>query len=300
MKTITVSAGQEQAAAAGVQLLLLLSLHVGPAGWLAGLGYAAALWSILTGARLRAGVHRLGPADHVTLGRAVLVGCVTALVAAQAATGVVFVLLTGVALALDAVDGRVARRTGTVSALGARFDMEVDAFLIMVLSVQVSLSLGWWVLSIGLMRYLFVAASHLLPWLQKPLPTSFARKTVAALQGVLLLAAASGVFPHAAALVLAGIALATLSWSFGRDIWWLWRHRTASAVEAPSAPVPDGASSTVLPSTVTASAAPSSAVTECLSPSLSTRHDDFQPYARPLAGVAEPVHGHAQESPNFV
>ena len=39
------------------------------------------------------------------------------------------------ALALDGVDGQVARRTGTASELGARFDMEVDAFLILVLSV---------------------------------------------------------------------------------------------------------------------------------------------------------------------
>ena len=34
-----------------------------------------------------------------------------------------------------AVDGRVARCTGTVSRLGARFDMEVDAVLILVLAV---------------------------------------------------------------------------------------------------------------------------------------------------------------------
>ena len=44
-------------------------------------------------------------------------------------------LLSSVALALDGVDGQVARRTRTVSALGARFDMEVDAFLVLVLSV---------------------------------------------------------------------------------------------------------------------------------------------------------------------
>ena len=46
--------------------------------------------------------------------------------------------LTAVALALDGVDGRVARRTETVTAVGARFDMEVDAFLILVLSVYVA------------------------------------------------------------------------------------------------------------------------------------------------------------------
>ena len=46
------------------------------------------------------------------------------------------------ALLLDAVDGGVARRTGTVSGFGARFDMEVDAFLILVLSGYVAGRLG--------------------------------------------------------------------------------------------------------------------------------------------------------------
>ena len=36
--------------------------------------------------------------------------------------------------------------------------MEVDAFLILVLSVYVAQSLGAWVLAIGLARYVFVAA----------------------------------------------------------------------------------------------------------------------------------------------
>ncbi len=46
------------------------------------------------------------------------------------------------ALALDAVDGWIARRTHTVSELGARFDMEVDAFLLLVLSAYVAQDLG--------------------------------------------------------------------------------------------------------------------------------------------------------------
>ncbi|WP_052372876.1 CDP-alcohol phosphatidyltransferase family protein [Amycolatopsis taiwanensis] len=236
MKAITGSAGREQAAAVGTQLLLLVPLHLGWAGWLAGAGYAAALWFILTIARHRTGARSFGPADHVTLARAVLVGCVMALVAAHAATGPLFVAVASVALALDAVDGLVARRTGTVSALGARFDMEVDAFLILLLSIQASASLGVWVLAIGLMRYLFVAASRPLPWLRAPLPPSFARKTVAALQGILLVAATSGVFPHPAAIALAAVSLATLTWSFGRDVRWLWRRR------APAPPLQDAVS----------------------------------------------------------
>ena len=68
------------------------------------------------------------------------------------------------ALVLDSVDGRVARRTASTTAVGARFDMEVDAFLILVLSAYVVQSVGLWVLTIGAARYAFVAAGWLLPW----------------------------------------------------------------------------------------------------------------------------------------
>ena len=43
------------------------------------------------------------------------------------------VTLSAVALTLDLVDGWVARRSNTASNMGARFDGEVDAFLILVL-----------------------------------------------------------------------------------------------------------------------------------------------------------------------
>ena len=66
----------------------------------------------------------------------------TALVVDRVGSGAIpvatLVLLSSVALALDGVDGWVARRTRTVSALGARFDMEVDAFLVLMLSVHVA------------------------------------------------------------------------------------------------------------------------------------------------------------------
>ena len=61
---------------------------------------------------------------------------------AEAFTGAdvvgVLVPLAVVALVLDLVDGRVARRTVTASAYGARLDGEADAFLILVLSVLVA------------------------------------------------------------------------------------------------------------------------------------------------------------------
>ncbi|GAA3292867.1 hypothetical protein GCM10020295_13250 [Streptomyces cinereospinus] len=190
---------QEIAAGAGVQLLLLALLGsvtgLGPAGWLAGLAFAVAGWATLSRALRRSGLRPFGPANRVTLGRATLAGGVTALVADSFAGSppvAPLVGLTAVALVLDGVDGRVARRTGTSSAFGARFDMEVDAFLILVLSVYVSMELGPWVLLIGGMRYAFVAAARFLPWLDAPLPPSTARKAVAAVQGVFLLVAGGG------------------------------------------------------------------------------------------------------------
>ncbi len=180
----------------------------------------------------RSWARRLGPANRVTLARAALVGGVTALVAGGGMDWrprvVVLVAVATVALILDAVDGHVARRTGSATAVGARFDMEVDAFLILVLSVFVARSLGvWWVLAIGAMRYVFVAAAWVLPWLRGELPPSFARKVVAAVQGVVLVGASAGLVGRPVTLAVVGAALAALTWSFGRDVRWLWRRRAA-------------------------------------------------------------------------
>ncbi len=234
---------QETALGAGVQILLLAligtAIGMGPAGWVTGLAFAIATWAVLSRALHRAESRTFGPANRVTLGRATLVGGVTALVAdsfQDSPPVSLFVGLTAVALILDGVDGKVARRTGTSTALGARFDMEVDAFLILVLSVYVSMAMGPWVLLIGAMRYVFVAAARVWPWLTAPLPPSTARKTVAALQGVLLLVAASALLPHLVNVGIVALALGQLVWSFGRDVLWLYRtHRATQTAPAAAA-----------------------------------------------------------------
>ena len=87
-----------------------------------------------------------------------------------------------------------------------------------------------WVLVIGLARYAFLAAGWALPWLRAALPRRDWRKTVTASQGVALVIAASGVAPLAVSRVLLAVALALLVESFGRDVWWLWRHRQDAPV----------------------------------------------------------------------
>jgi phosphatidylglycerophosphate synthase len=215
-------------------VLAVLSARVGlgPAGWLAGTAYGVSLWGLLGAATRRAGTATVGPGDLVTSARAVLVGGVTALVTDRLWGGdvvtVPLVVMAAVALILDAVDGPVARRTGTASALGARFDVEVDSVLVLVLSVYVAGILDPWVLLIGAMRYAFVAAGWAAPWLRAPLPTSYAAKAVAALQGIVLVVAAADVLPRSLAAALAGVALALLVWSFTRSVIWLWRGRRYS------------------------------------------------------------------------
>jgi len=178
-----------------------------------------------------------GPANRVTLARALLVGVVTGLSVAGDFTGRVPILVAvaSVALLLDGVDGWVARRTGTSSAFGARFDLEVDAFLILVLSVYVAPAAGWWVLLIGAARYLFVAAKWPLPWLRGEAPPRPWCKAVAVVQGVTLTVAAADVLPVAWSQVALAIALALLAESFGRETWELWRaggHDRHDAVRA--------------------------------------------------------------------
>jgi phosphatidylglycerophosphate synthase len=137
----------------------------------------------------------------------------------------VLVALAAVALVLDYVDGWVARRTASASALGARLDGEVDAFLILVLSVYVAPTAGAWVLAIGVARYAFLVAGWLLRWMRAPLPRRDWRKVVAATQGITLTIAAAGVVPPVLMQAALAGALALLAESFGRDVWWLWRNR---------------------------------------------------------------------------
>jgi phosphatidylglycerophosphate synthase len=208
--------------------VLARTVGLGSAGWLVGLASGLTVNLALARALWRDPSARLGPAGWVTLIRATLAVGVAALTAASFERDVAvatLVALASVALALDFVDGRLARRTGTESALGAKLDGEVDAFLILVLSIEVAPSAGAWVLLIGLARYAFFAAGWVFPWMRAPLPRRDWRKTVTASQGIALVIAASGVVSSAASRILLAVALALLIESFGRDVWWLWRHR---------------------------------------------------------------------------
>ena len=111
--------------------------------------------ALIVTARMRSDQPAMFPADWVTLTRTLLIAGVAGLVAdsfVRPVSGTALVTLSTVALVLDAVDGQVARRTGTATELGARIDAETDAFLILLLSIFVSQDYGGWVLAIGAAR----------------------------------------------------------------------------------------------------------------------------------------------------
>jgi phosphatidylglycerophosphate synthase len=185
-------------------------------------------------------LERLGRADWVTLARAALAVGAAALVAdsfGESARIPLLVSLAVVALVLDAVDGWVARHTRTTAA-GAKFDGEVDAFLILGLSVYVARFAGIWVLAIGAARYAFLVAGWALPWMRAPLPPRYWRKFVAATQGVMLTVAAAGVLSPAVTAGTLVVALVLLAESFGRDVLWLRsnRHQTHPGTGADHGP----------------------------------------------------------------
>jgi len=220
--------------ATGVLPLLLLSLPAWalfdlPLTYLAHVlaGYSLLVGLVLWQAPSAGGSPGLGSANRITLGRATLVLPVAALSLQPAilnAGGYWWIIgVSTVAMVLDGVDGWVARRDGHVSSFGARFDMEVDAFLMLVLSVLVweSGKVGLWVIGIGAIRYLFIAAGWVWPTLRSPLPQSTRRKSVCVVQGVALLVCLGPIVPPTLALLVAAAAFMALVYSFGVDVAWL-------------------------------------------------------------------------------
>ena len=201
---------------------------------LSGASLALALTGYALGVGLAIGLLRrgfehptLGACNVVTLGRlAIAAGLLGAVAGTDAPAWAVFGL-AAFGLSLDGIDGWLARRDQRASAFGARFDMEVDSALALILALHVwtSGAAGVAVLVLGLPRYGFAAAGAIWPWLDRALPDRFSRKVVCVIQiGALIALVPQVVSPQIGTAVVLAVA-AALVWSFGRDIAWLWRHR---------------------------------------------------------------------------
>lgn len=217
---------------AGIGLMLLVALlrimYMAPA-----VLYPAAAggYLILAGVMIHgwpSSQQRLGWANRVTLMRAVLIVLLTAMLPLPAFINEHHMMVFSVALTalvLDGVDGWVARHTHTESRFGARLDMELDAFFILMLCLMLVIQgkAGLWIMAIGTMRYLFVAAARVWPWLKNELPVSYRRKTICVWQvSTLMTCLLPWVITPWSNLALA-LALLLLVISFAMDIVYLYR-----------------------------------------------------------------------------
>jgi len=144
-----------------VSLLLAGSLASLLGGSFALSGAAAVSTAILLG--LARGQYtpsgRFGLANWVTLLRSIAVLGLPALAPRNVGIAVLAIL------ALDGLDGFLARRSGSCSRFGAHFDMEADALLVAMTALQLFQrgGLGGWVLLPGALRYVYVVCLWLWP-----------------------------------------------------------------------------------------------------------------------------------------
>ncbi len=171
---------------------------------------------------------RFGAANGVTLVRVALVTLLLGFVGADPHHGLAWLVvgLATLAASLDALDGALARRSGMADRFGARFDMEADAALVLVLCLLTWQyeKTEWWVLLAGLMRYAFVLAGLAVSWLRASLPPSVRRQAVCVAQVVVLIVCLVPAIQPPWSEALAAAGLAALSVSFMVDIGWLARN----------------------------------------------------------------------------
>jgi phosphatidylglycerophosphate synthase len=219
--TLPVAAGVSAVSVAAALVAIALPLDTGFVVRAAILALGGGL-AVLALAARHLGAAAFGAANAVTLAR----GALTLLLAASlgeqptASLAWLVVVFAVVAVALDGVDGKLARSRGETSAFGARFDMETDALLILVLAALVwqHEKAGVWILLAGLLRYLFVLASYGMPWLAEPLPPSKRRQAVCVVQVVSLIGAVAPIVPPPWSATVAAAGLVALVWSFGIDV----------------------------------------------------------------------------------
>lgn len=140
------------------------SLVAGAGSGTAALGAVAgvACWiGVCVGAAGVVGQRRVTPATWITIGRGTLGAALLgwAFFPSGGTAAWLSALLFASAGLLDAVDGPIARRTETVSELGARLDTEADGLVVLVGSILV-VTAGLapdWFLAVGAARYLYVA-----------------------------------------------------------------------------------------------------------------------------------------------
>jgi phosphatidylglycerophosphate synthase len=174
---------------------------------------------------------RFGAANYLTLGRAALMALLAAALGERIYYNAAFAAacVAGLMPMLDGVDGRLARRHGTQSAFGARFDMEIDSLHVLTMSALLWQfgKAGIWIWIGGLLRYAFVAAGWLLPWMAAELRPTLRGRVITIVHMTTVSVALAPFVPVSISVIATALSTVALIWSFGVDIGRLWRGEGA-------------------------------------------------------------------------
>jgi len=170
----------------------------------------------------------LGPGNLITLGRglgiAAFAGFLAAPLPLDAHLAWAPALLYALGVLPDFLDGALARATGRVTVLGSILDMEYDSLAMLAVSA-LAVRLGkvpWWLIGLGLARYLFVAG---IMWRQRrglpvyDLPASNTRRLAAGFQMAFFCVALWPIFGPPLTALAGALFAAPILVGFGRD--WL-------------------------------------------------------------------------------
>lgn len=171
-----------------------------------------------------------GWANGLTALRLVLVALLSE--APRATRGLELGLLVLLILTLDGADGWVARRTHTSSELGAHFDMEVDALLVLTTSLRLwqTSTLGAWILLPGALRYVYVLCTARWPPRGGPMPRSLLGRSAFAL--VVVGHAAGLALTGRAGAIAAALGSAAVTLSFARSFFFSYARSVKPMLES--------------------------------------------------------------------
>lgn len=212
-------------------------LALGVASWMsrdpriAALGGAASLFVLALGSagRWTPFSRRFGTANTIT---ALRIGMVVLLATMPASPKTAVLLLT--LLALDGLDGAVARRNREVSEFGGQFDMETDALTVLVagLVIMVHGTVGTFILLPGFLRYLYAIAIHVAPGSRGEAPRSTLGRNAFV---VLMLSLVACLFPVTPIeRPMAVLSTVLVAFSFARSLYWSFAGSGGSREEAGS------------------------------------------------------------------
>ena len=136
----------------------------------------------------------------------------------------IFILLALISLLLDGLDGFIARKYNQVTEFGELIDQEADNFLILIMTISLYLNrdVDFYIFLIPAYRYIFIFLMAKYAWLKRRLPESHIRKLACVLTIIfLIIAQESHLTINSTFLV--NLALFIITFSFSRDIIWLYR-----------------------------------------------------------------------------